>query len=92
MNNKGFAITTILYGLLILFCFLLVSLLGIMSTYRGNLERLVENANGSRDSVTMVPNRSYSTFEELKGDANAKRWLYCFSDNTCRYVGAYDLK
>lgn len=92
MNNRGFAITTILYGLLILFCFLLVSLLGILSTYRGNLEKLIESNNGSRDIVTMKPNTDYSGLDELKADSNAKRGLYCFSDNECMYVANSDLK
>lgn len=92
MNNKGFAITVILYGLLIMFCLLMVSLLGILSTYRGNLEKLIENANGSRDIVTMEPNTDYSSFEELKNSGNGKRGLYCFSDNTCVYVSDGDLK
>jgi len=61
MNNKGFAITTILYGVLILFCLLLVSMLGILSTYRGNLEKLIENNNGARDII-----------KNLHDDTNAK--------------------
>ena len=48
MNNKGFAITTILYGIMVLFCFLLVSLLGILSSYRRTQEKLIENTNGAR--------------------------------------------
>ncbi len=92
MNNKGFAITTILYGLLILFCFLLVSLLSILTAYRGNLEKLIENANGSRDAATMKPNTDYRNFDELKNSGNGKRGLYCFSDsNTCVYVASGDL-
>ena len=51
MNNKGFAITTILYGVLILFCLLLVSMLGILATYRNNLEKLVEENNGARGII-----------------------------------------
>ena len=51
MNNKGFAITTILYGVLIIFCLLLVSMLGILSTYRGNLEKLMTHTNGARDII-----------------------------------------
>lgn len=52
MNNKGFAITTILYGILILFCLLLLSMLGILSTYRGNIEKLIENHNGAREIIS----------------------------------------
>ncbi len=51
MNNKGFAITTILYGILILFCMLLVAAMGILSTYRNNLEKLNEEVNGTRDII-----------------------------------------
>ena len=48
MNNKGFAITTILYGILILFLMLLVSMLGILNTYNDRMEMLIENNNGAR--------------------------------------------
>ena len=93
MNNKGFAITTILYGLLILFCFLLVSLLGILSTYRGNQEKLIENENGSRDAITMVCEEYNGTFNDFKNSGNAKRGLYKFSgETTCTYVSSSDLK
>ena len=51
MNNKGFAITTILYGILILFLMLLVSMLGILNTYNDRLEMLIENNNGARDII-----------------------------------------
>lgn len=48
MNNKGFAITTILYGTLVLFLLLLISMLGILSSYKDRLEMLVENNHGAR--------------------------------------------
>lgn len=51
MNNKGFAITTILYGLLIVFLMLLVSMLGILSSYKDRMEMLIENNNGARDII-----------------------------------------
>ena len=51
MNNKGFAITTILYGILILFLMLLVSMLGILSTYKDRLGMLIDNNNGARDII-----------------------------------------
>lgn len=51
MNNKGFAITTILYGVLILFLLLLVSMLGILSSYKDRLEMLIESNNGTRDII-----------------------------------------
>ena len=51
MNNKGFAITTILYGILILFLMLLVSMLGILASYNDRLQMLIENNNGARDII-----------------------------------------
>ena len=51
MNNKGFAITTVLYGIFILFLMLLMSLLGMLSTYKNRLGILIENTNGTRDII-----------------------------------------
>ena len=48
MNNKGFAITTILYGTLILFLMLIVSMLGILATYKDRLSMLIDSNNGAR--------------------------------------------
>ena len=48
MNNKGFAITTILYGTMVLFLMLLLAMLGILSTYKDKLEILIEHNNGAR--------------------------------------------
>lgn len=42
MNNKGFAISTVLYGLVILMSLLLFLLLGTMSFSRDNNSKLVE--------------------------------------------------
>lgn len=60
MNNKGFAITTILYGTLILFLLLLVSLLGILSSYNDRLEKLIDNNKGARDII----NKYYRQFND----------------------------
>ena len=51
MNNKGFAITTILYGTFILFLLLLVTMLGILDTYKNKIEMLIEHSNGARDII-----------------------------------------
>ena len=51
MNNKGFAITTILYEMLILFLLLIVAMLGILSTYKDRLGMLIDNNNGARDII-----------------------------------------
>lgn len=87
MNNKGFAITTILYGTLILFSLLLVSMLGILSTYRENLEKLVENTNGARDIVTMNKPKEEDYVDSF--DNITKRGLYCMKETNpvvCQYV------
>lgn len=51
MNNKGFAITTVLYGTLILFLMLLLSMLGILSAYKDRMSMLIDNNNGARDII-----------------------------------------
>ena len=82
LNNTGFAITTILYGTLILFLMLFLSLLGILSQYKSNLEKLVENNNGGRSIVTMEPiTVATDTAVEKKG--------YYHIGNTCyKYLQA----
>ena len=101
LNNKGFAITTILYGMLILFMLLFVSLLGILAQYKNNLEKLVENTNGARD----IANRKRVSSTELGSDmlvsksnvesltyANAtdeqKKEMWAFSHPATSQVGA----
>ena len=55
---------------------LLVSMLGILASYRGNLEKLIENSNGARTIVTMEK----QDISENKGI----RGLYC-DDSGCEY-------
>ena len=76
MNNKGFAITTILYGTLILFCLLLVSMLGILSTYKSNLDKLINATNGTRDLITI---KKQTMPAEI-----TKKGLYC-NGTACSY-------
>ena len=97
MNNRGFAITTILFGLMILFCLLLTSLLSLLSIYKGNVEKLVESDNAAREEVTMIANKNYSSIDSLKAETDTskkKRGLYCFgaSHTECRYVSNVELK
>ena len=93
MNNKGFAITTILFGVMILFCLLLVSLLSLLSIYKGNVEKLIENSGAAREAVTMEPNKAYTTIDEIK-DAGSGRGIYCLgnSHDDCKYVSNGNLK
>lgn len=78
MNNKGFAITTILYGTLILFCLLLVSMLGILSTYKNNLDKLINATNGTREIIE-IKKKNISDVSEID-----KMGLYCIGSD-CRY-------
>ena len=86
MNNKGFAITTILFGLLILFIMLIFSLLGILSMYRENLKMLIEKDSGSREIITIKPTE-YASYTALINSNVEKSGLYCFRDTgQCKYV------
>ena len=80
MNNKGFAITTILYGTMIIFCLLLVSLLALLSTFRSNLKLLIEADNGAREIIT-IEKQIVTDFSEV-----SDRGLYCV-DTDCKYIG-----
>lgn len=59
MNNKGFAITTVLYGTFLLFMMLLLSMLGILSTYKDKMEILIDNTNGARDIINVYDEGSW---------------------------------
>ena len=98
-DKNGFAITTILFGMLILFMLLLVSSLSIMSSNLKNRQKLVNNELGSsgKNIAKMLPNREYANYNALKSAVNkdnkkAVSWLYCFSDNNeCRYISLNEL-
>ena len=91
MNNKGFAITTILYGTLILFCMLLVSMLGILSNYKHNLEMLIDSLNGTRDIVEL---KAISVDSFTNTETITKRGLYCVLAETkeCKYISNSDIE
>jgi uncharacterized protein YpmB len=50
MNNKGFAITGILYGLMVLFMMLMLSFLSVLTAKKNKLEAI---SNSIDDSITM---------------------------------------
>ena len=86
MNNKGFAITTIIFGILILFIMLVTSLLGILSTCHNNLRLLVDNNSGSRDIITLKK-IEYASYNALINSNIKQSGLYCFNDtHKCQYV------
>lgn len=75
MNNKGFAITTILYGVLILFLMLLVSMLGILAAYKDRLEILIEGNNGARCIINGNCSVEDDNFTYLYDVANAGEFV-----------------
>jgi len=88
MNNKGFAITTILYGTLIIFSLLLVSMLGMLEAYRGNLEKLIENSNGARTIITIKEKTNIDKFENA-----TEKGLYCEEDTgKCKYISKTEIE
>ena len=81
MNNKGFAITTILYGVLILFLMLLLSMLGILSTYSDRLEMLIEKNNGARYNINYENIGYWGSEVEKNTDKTAYKMTYNISDD-----------
>lgn len=51
MNNKGFAITSIIYAILVLFLMVLLSMLAILSNQKNMSEDLIDGESGAR-SIT----------------------------------------
>lgn len=43
LNNKGFAITSVLYGLLILFVLLTSTYLSMLTTKKNNIDKVAED-------------------------------------------------
>ena len=77
MNNRGFAITTVLYGLLILFLLIVVSTLRILSSQREMFDMLIDETSGARDIVklnTIEPFQEGNTTEVTE-----ERALYKYS-------------
>ena len=99
MNNKGFAITTILYGIMILFCILLVSLLGLLASYKKTQNLLVDNTNGTRDIVKVERFEASDKDKDLEGfcsklaDSKSYRIVFCDDDDddSCVYKHVSDV-
>lgn len=87
MNNKGFAITTILYGTLILFLMLLLSMLGILSTYNDRLEMLIENNNGARFNIN-YENIGYWNMNNIP--SASERMKYTINDEVVEVMALLD--
>lgn len=58
LNNKGFAITTVLYGLLILFVILVSSYLLVLSARKNRIDKIIENAETEYNEKNATDNNS----------------------------------
>lgn len=76
MNNKGFAISSIMYGILIIFLILVFSVLSILITRGNTLHKIKDNAiqtiiGGDSDNVTMSPIVADFTTMNITSDASS---------------------
>ena len=85
MNNKGFAITTMLYGTFILFLMLMLAMLGILNTFKDNMDKLIEGNNGARKIVEL----KCTKIIESK-DSNKNAYSYKNGEFTDDYKGKID--
>ena len=67
MNNRGFAITSILYGLLILFLLVMVSALRMLSSQREMMDTLIDEEGGARD-ITKIEVIQLSANDFVNGE------------------------
>ena len=51
MNNKGFAITTMLYGTFLVFLLLMLVMFNLLSNFKTNMDKLIEGNGGAREIV-----------------------------------------
>ena len=71
LNNKGFAVTAVLYGLLILFVILVGSYLTVLNTRKNRLDNLIKEMEDEYNGVISVPNsESNSEPESGSNDIN----------------------
>ena len=51
MNNKGFAITTMLYGTFLVFLLLMLVMFNLLNNFKTNMDKLIEGNGGAREIV-----------------------------------------
>ena len=80
LNNKGFAITSVLYGLLILFVVLVGTYLMILSAQKNRVDTLVEGIEENYNSETCIK-------------PNIKDLCWCVEEETiiAPYTGNYKI-
>ena len=86
MNNKGFAITSIIYAILVLFLMVLLSMLAILSNQKNMSEDLIDGESGAR-SITNLEKIDI-TKELLSGKYTIPKtamYYYIASDWQCKF-------
>lgn len=99
LNNKGFAITSVLYGLLILFVVMTSTYLTVLSAKKNRLDNITKEIEDSydftkkiNDSITFpytVPYTGKYVFDEncytylYKGDIIEEQNEIIFNNNSC---------
>lgn len=82
LNNKGFAITAVLYGLLILFVILIGSYLTLLATKKNRLDSITSDVESNYEFSTCIDindNISYPYYAPHTGK-------YVFEDNCIKYL------
>lgn len=89
LNNRGFAITAVLYGLLILFLLLFLGMIRILNTERKRMEKISDeidksivnmekidiNSGISEGGIYVTPYRGKYVFK-INGDETKKYYMY----------------
>lgn len=85
MNNKGFAITSVLYGLLIVLLLIIMGSLTTLSNQKKIMEELIDGDKGAREIVNEIIELDDSQFTEINGELSyttSKTALYVY--NNCK--------
>jgi len=92
LNNRGFAITLVLYGTLVLFLLLLVSLLGILSTYKLRLEKLYPEPTVEDKQLTCELSARYDSdgYTSIRITVNDESLLH--EETPYSYLGTWTSK
>ena len=86
MNNKGFAITSILFGILILFLLVLVFLLGVLRSQRLRMEKLSDSVNSTIGEVVCDEITDIFVNENKHTIENSGRYIIDIVSNNICYL------
>ena len=82
MNNKGFAITSIIYGLMLLFIVIVTSFLSILVGRNRRMDELVEGIYDSLD-YKQITVKSTAFDNSKNAYVTSEKGLYFFEYNDC---------